>query len=210
MAWIGATIAAGTSVIGAISSHNASSSADKRADKRAYAAMMFAQTQYNDWKNVYGDLEENLSNYYNSITPDKYVTKAFDAYAKESSTALTRVREVLAQRGLQDSGAAGAVETKFALDTANTRAGIRTNADAAVAKEKASFLSIGLGHNLRGEVQSVFNTQYANAAKASANANIAEANATGAAVTAVGTALTDYLTRDKSTPAQSDKYYGVG
>lgn len=136
--------------VGVVSSYQAGQSADKAnkaASKASKAALDFERQKYNDWKGVYGDIEANLAAYYNNLTPELYAARGLDAFKKEQEQAMTRVRETLAQRGITDSGVLAAVETQAEISGAETRAGIRQEAETATMAAKQGFLQIGLNQN---------------------------------------------------------------
>lgn len=62
-------VTAGTAVLGAGMSYNASKRATKSAQQSEAASLAFAQRQYDDWLNVFGPIQDNLSNYYKNLTP---------------------------------------------------------------------------------------------------------------------------------------------
>ena len=105
----------------------------------------FQKKQIDDWKNIFGDVESNLSEYYSSLTPDFYATQGLQAFEEERTAADTNFRERLAQKGIVDGGLIAEIESERNLDSAETRAGIRSSADEKVANQKAQFLQIGMG-----------------------------------------------------------------
>lgn len=157
MAWIVTGITLATGIYGAVSSSKSASKANERAEQAQQSAdnlsekeLEFAQKQYDDWKNLYGPLEQNLTDYYNKLSPSYIEARNLENYEKEKNVALKNIRENLAQRGISTSGISGYVETSTELAGAEARAQIRADAPMQAAKEKASFLSIGLGQKPSG------------------------------------------------------------
>ena len=67
MTW-GLTAVAGATVIGAgMQASSASDAADAAAQASA-EELAFAQQQYDDWQEVYGPIQDNLSDYYSNLT----------------------------------------------------------------------------------------------------------------------------------------------
>jgi hypothetical protein len=116
---------AGASVVSGVMSSNASDRASKRAAGSDAASLAFEQQKYDDWKETYGGIEDNLSEYYNSLTPEYYAARGLEAFQKEQQRAFTTIKSSLAQRGIEDSGIALAAERAFAQDAAIQRATIR-------------------------------------------------------------------------------------
>ena len=189
-------IAAGISAAGSMFSANKASSAAKKASKEANkiakAELDFAMERYDDWQAVFGPIQDTLSNYYNNLTPELITAQGLENYELEKDTALTHVRETLAQRGLGTSGLAAGVELQTELASAETRARIRAEAPMKVAQQQMSFLNAGLGsgENAANGVQGVLSGQAQTAAQVASNAGAAAGKAQGAATSAV----TDFIT----------------
>lgn len=137
----------GLSAFGSNQASKASKSASKAQARSDAASLAFERQKYNDWRNTYGDIENNLSAYYESLTPDYYATQGLEAFKKERATQMKTLRETLVQRGLWDSGVSAAVEKDNAFETAKGNAQIRAEAPSKVAGEKFNFLQAGLGLN---------------------------------------------------------------
>jgi len=142
-----AVIGAGTAIYGAVSASGAADDAAKAQEKANAEQLAWEKEQYAEWKETYGPLEDNLAEYYNNLTPTLRTMQGLQAFEKEKNVAMTSLRENLAQRGIATSGIAAQTETSVALESAAARAQIRADAPMEVAKEKASFLNIGLGNN---------------------------------------------------------------
>lgn len=142
----------GSAVVGAVSSASASSKASKSADAATAAAsessaaqLEFAKEQYADWEKVYGPIQENLSAYYNSLTPEKYETQSIQAINQSYANANKQITQSLAQRGIATSGLAAQAQVDLSSKQAQDIATVRATSDQVVANEKTKFLSLGLG-----------------------------------------------------------------
>lgn len=193
MAW-GAVIAAGGAIVGSVISSKSAKKDRNKASSLEQQELDFNQQRYDDWTDVYGDLQANLSEYFQGLTPDYYEAIGLESIELEKERALTSLNERLAQRGISDSGLAAAAELQVETGAMEQRSEIRRNAPAMVAEDQLRFLQVGLGQNPADSVASTLANQ---ASRASADARYSErvaGEATGAAVTAVGTALADYAT----------------
>ena len=194
MSWIATAISGGTAIFGAISASSAAGKADAAAERRAKAELDFAKEQYQDWKNIYGGVEENLAEYYEGITPDYIETQGLQAFEVEKERAMTEIRENLSQRGLATSGIAAEAETRASLTSAEKRAQIRVEAPRIAAKQKSDFLSIGLGQKTALQAQQQ-NTLTNQASRSSDIAETRRGEANSAVAGATETVL-DLLTGD--------------
>lgn len=107
--------------------------------------LAFQREQYEDWKNIYGDLQENLGNYYTSLDPKDYEARGLQAVQQEYQAAKTNLDRSLAQRGISSSGLQAAADTSFSQQLASARADVRLKAPDTVAMEQMKFLGLGLG-----------------------------------------------------------------
>lgn len=130
---------------GAAKAAKASAAAQQASVDMTEEQLAFQREQYDDWKNVYGDLQENLGNYYNNLDPKDYEARGLQAVQQEFQAAKSNVDRTLAQRGISSSGIQAATDVSFAQQLASTRAGVRLSAPETVAKEQQGFLGIGLG-----------------------------------------------------------------
>ena len=107
--------------------------------------LAFQKSQYDDWKNIYGPLQEDLGTYYKNLTGDKLATQKIEAIQKESQTAQTNVDQQLAQRGLSQSGLQAEAIMRNQATSSMAKANARANADQLAANQKMGFLGLGLG-----------------------------------------------------------------
>jgi len=182
MTW-GAVAVAGVSLVGSAMSKKSADKATASADRNAANELAFNQQRYDDWKEVYGPIQDNLAQYYGSITPDMYEVQGLEAFNKELEFEQTKLNESLAQRGITDSGVAAQLEAQQSLGAAQTRAQIRMQAPALAAEEQSRFLQIGLGQN---PANSVANTLSNQSMMSRQNATAQQQAAGQAAAAAVG------------------------
>lgn len=196
MSW-GAVAVAGASVAGSLISSNASKKASKSASSADKATLEFNQKQYDDWKSVYGPVQDNLSSYYSSLTPDYYETLGLEAFELERNSAMDQIETSLAQRGISDSGIASQIRSEADLGAATTRAQIRRQAPQQVATDKMNFLAVGMNANPAPSVSKTLSDQAAGARQRANAAASASGQAWNSAAQSVGslveTGLSSYF-----------------
>lgn len=194
-----ATAIAGAAVVGAVASNKASKRANKTAAKAADSELAFNQQRYDDWKAIYGDVQENLSDYYSNISPDLYEAQGLEQFQQEFETRQQRLSESLAQRGIVDSGLSAQLEQQQQLGGAQERARIRMAAPTLAAEEQSRFLQIGLGQNPESSVAATLANRSTTLANNAKSANIAAGKATATALGEVGNAITAVANYNPST-----------
>lgn len=201
MAFIAAAVIGGGAALlgGYMSSKSAGDASDVSA-AASKAQLKFEKQKYSDFKDTYGTIEKNLSQYYNSLTPEFYEARGLETFQKEQQFALESVRTNLAQRGIEDSGIAAATEIGFAQEGAVQRSQIRANAPSLAAEEQRGFLQVGLGQNPGDSYSRALADRSASASNTAANANAAAGRAVGSAITTIGTGLSDYINRPATPP----------
>lgn len=184
-------------VVGAVGGILGSNSANKAASAAESTQLDFEKQQYEDWKAVYGPVQDNLGAYYSNLTPDYYETIGLENFQLERNAAIDQLNTYLARNGIEDSGVALQLRAGADLNAAAERAKIRREAPQQARQDQMNFLSIGMNAN---PAPSVSNTLGQQAAGARARANDAAASAgeaTGKAVSAVGslvqTGLSSYF-----------------
>ena len=185
-------VVAGTSVLGASMASDASKQATKSAQQSDAAALAFAQQQYDDWLKIFGPIQDNLSKYYNSMTPDRIEAQGRQAIELERDQWLGRIEEDFAARGLGDSALMGSAVADIERSTAIAKANVSANAEDMVAQRQLGFLSLGYGQNPAGNMQNVLNQQAQGARSRANDAQYAAGQAIGSGLTTAGTALADY------------------
>ena len=152
-----AAVTAGASIFGASKASSASKSASKSQAAAEAAALDFQKQQYQDWQDTFGPIQDNLSMYYQNINPDYYEATGLANFQKERQQQLADLNASLAQRGLTNSGLAATVKRENAIDTAEQRAQIRTNATQQAIADQSNFLQIGMGINPASSYGSTLN-----------------------------------------------------
>lgn len=186
-------MAVGSIAGAAISADAAGDAADQASDDRQ-AVLAFEQQRYNDWKAMYGGIEENLASYYENLTPDKFITQNMEAYETELEGVRERIRTSFAQRGIRpDSGVALGAEAGLELARGEKRASIRANAEQEVMDRKQSFLGLGVQRDPSNSYSSALQQQSAYSTQASNQASAAAGQAMGQAISDTTTALSDYF-----------------
>jgi hypothetical protein len=198
MAWVAVAVA-GTAVAStAVSARSARKSASAAAGA-AKNELGFAQAQYADWLDVFGDIQTNLGEYYENLTPDLYETQALQAFEQEKQLALDALEIEFAQRGIDTSGLAKETYENIAFSSAAERAKIRAEAPIKTAQVKQEFLQIGLGQNPADNVHASLLNRTNQLNQDARLASQAAGKATGAAVDTTFDALTKLL-KNNSTP----------
>lgn len=210
MSWVAVAVGAGSAIAGIVGANKASSSARDaqrgadRAQREATALqkeqLAFEKQRYNEWKSVYGDVQERLSKYYTSLTPDAFATQGLQSFQEQYQRMQEQVAVGLAQRGITDSGLAANVDMQMAMQAAQQRAQIVFDAPQAVAERQSQFLQIGLGqnpaNNLSAAMQSSANQQMMvqqQATQQAAQFQQISAASMQAGMEGAGTALSTYL-----------------
>lgn len=188
MSWV-ATAVAGTALVsGYMSSREAGKASDKAAKGDA-EALAFEYEKYDDWNATYGNLQDNLANYYENVTPEYYAAVGVEKFNEEFQIGMQRISENFAQRGIDpDSGITASVTAQSEIDAAETRANIRRDAPRQARKDQRSFLQIGLGQNPGSSLSNALANSANNKANAANSAQNAAGNAWAAAIPAVGNA----------------------
>lgn len=123
-------------------------SADRNAD-RSYAMtqeeLEFQRDQYNEWKDIYGPLQEELGDYFKNLTGQTLAAKQIEQLQAGSQEAQQRIDQELAQRGMGGSGLEAAALTQNLFGTEMAKAGVRASADEMANQQKMGFLGLGLG-----------------------------------------------------------------
>jgi hypothetical protein len=133
----------GSAALGYASSQEAAG-AQNKSTKVAKKQLKFEMQQFDRWESIYGGLEENLGDFYGSLTPEFMTTQGLQQQQQTYQESLTQIREQFAQTGVT-SGAQADIEARGALDNARTKATIRAEAPFKVAEQQQSFLNMGIG-----------------------------------------------------------------
>ena len=114
------------------------------ASKRASDKLQHAIDARKDaWDALYGNVEQNLADYYNNLTPDKLIAAGIQAeelgFAESKKQLITR----LAQRGLGGGGLEADLIAKGEIGSAERRAEIRATAEETVREQQSIYLQGG-------------------------------------------------------------------
>ena len=116
---------------------------------RSYALtkeeLAFQREQYNDWKSVYGPLQEDLGTYFKNLTGDNLAAQQITQIQAGSQEAQRRTDQVLAQRGLTGSGLEAQALMQNTFGTEMQKASVRANKEQLAAQQQMAFLGLGLG-----------------------------------------------------------------
>jgi hypothetical protein len=215
VAWVGVGVAAAGVIGSAYSSSKATSAANKagkRADSADARRMDFEEQRYDEWQETYGPVEDQLAAYYNTLTPTLRITQGLENFEKEKKIAIDNLDQKMAQRNIDRSGMTAQLDSDVAIDSAEARARIRANAPMEVAKEKASFLSVGLGQNPNDAMTNAFSAEQARSAgleqQTAKNAGIAQGAVIDSATNLVQVGLETWAANRE--PANPDAGEGVG
>lgn len=192
MSW-GLVAVAGATVVAGVMSSQSASRASKKQEQAAKDQLGFEQRRYNDWQAVYGPLQENLSQYYQNVTPEYYAAVGLENFEQQYQTSLKRLDETFAQRGIDpSSGIATSLEAQAELGAAEQRAEIRRDAPRMAAEDQSRFVQIGLGQNPASSMSQALAYQSQIATQQSQAAQAAAGQAWGQAIPAVGRAVDAY------------------
>lgn len=126
------------------------------ANKMASENIEFQREQYSDWKAVYGELQDNLGEYFNNLGPERVMTLGLQEQQRAHQKSKQQIRRTMAQRGLGDSKFEAYMQTMSDVGNASERAMIRATAEERSAQQRMSFLGLGLGQGAQmlGQVNS--------------------------------------------------------
>lgn len=186
-------VVGGGALLGAGASYAGQRRATRESKRASQAQMAFEQQKYDDWQETYGPIQDNLANYYGSLTPEYYEAQGLEAFQQEQQAAMQSLEQSLAQRGIADSGIAAAAMTQIAQEGAENRATIRAAAPGIVADEQSRFLQMGLGQNPGASMSSALSQRSMQAGQAATAAQQAFGQSMQGAIKTVGTGLADYF-----------------
>lgn len=158
--------------------------------------------ELDNFQSVFGDVQQNLKNYYSGLSADSVAAKDIQNLEVEFNRVNTQLNQQLAQRGLTGSGAAVAANTALASNLATNRAEARSNAAQKVANQQLGWYSLGTqqkqaalaglsgayGQAMQGQsnLASIYGQQASNAANA---ATQSFANVGSTITNAIGTGI---------------------
>jgi len=122
--------------------------------------LQMAKDKQESWDAIYKPIEENLSDYYSTLTPDSYEAKSVIDIQNAYQQQTRELSDAMEQRGLSDSGAWVQAQTDLAMGAARDKATAHTLAPQMVADQQSNFLKIGTGQ-AQG-IQAQLNDAYTN------------------------------------------------
>ncbi len=194
-------------VVGSVATgYMGSKSADKATKAQADASeaqIEFEREQYDDWKELYGPIEQNLATYYQGVTPETYAAVGLEDYNEQYQKSVERMNETFAQRGiLPSSGIAASTAAQGELAASEARANIRVSAEQQAINDKTNFLQIGMGQNPSNSMSQALGQQAALATQQSNLANQAAGQAWSSAASAIPSAIFAYQNQPAAQPQQ--------
>ena len=164
----------GSAVLGAASSASAAKSSSKAAKSATASAdaaaqlqyeasseqLAFSKQQYDDWQNIYGPIQDNLSTYYKNLSSDTVASLGIQNIEKEYARSSQLLEQSLAKRGLSNSGATTQSITQLESARMLGRAEVQANAPMVSAQQQSAFLSAGLG--IQSQALSGINSAFGN------------------------------------------------
>lgn len=123
--------------------------AGQEATQGAQEQLAFEKEIYGEQKaryeRIYGQIETNLGNFYNSLTPEILVSTGLEDLSKEFDIAREEIGTFITQREFGGSGLEAKLFADVEVKEAESRAQVRKEAPFKIAKEKESFLRTGKG-----------------------------------------------------------------
>ncbi len=171
---------------GLLNSGNMAQASAGHASGNNQAGIQAAQGMLDDWSNTFGGLEDNLSDYYNNLDPNKFAVQNKAALQQNLDKSMQQFNDTMAASGLQSSGMKQQAAKEAAFAQAQGNAGIDINAPEQVAQMQQGFLNYGKsfkeqGQQLLGSATNLDSSLKTQASVANANnqtqANIANASA---------------------------------
>lgn len=105
----------------------------------------WARQQEEKRRELYGSLEQNLVDYYTSLTPEKRVAIGLDRYDQQFKLAKEKVEQNMAQRGLMGSGIEQSALAQMEQQVAYDRVNLATQLEDQTQQQRLGFLGLGQG-----------------------------------------------------------------
>lgn len=141
--WTGLALGAYTAYEGSKAS-DAQTSAMRDASDISEASLAFQKQMYQHVMDVYGPTEQNLAEYYQRMTPERYETMGLDTYDEQFKLAEQQWSQTMAQRGLAGSGIEAEGLMGMQIQGAKDRASIAQQAPQQWAADQMGWLGLGL------------------------------------------------------------------
>jgi len=105
--------------------------------------MEYAQGLMDDWESTFGGIEDNMSDYYNNLDPEKFATGEKARFKQNLDKQMGQYNETMAASGLQSAGMKAQTAKEAMFKTAEANSSIDLASEEYVANEKMNFLSFG-------------------------------------------------------------------
>ena len=114
-------------------------------NKLAEDGILQAQGMLDNWESTFGGLQDNLSDYYNNLDPDKFATQNKETFRQSMDKQMGQYNDAMAATGLQTAGMKDQAAKEAAFQTAQGNAAIDISAPEQVAQMQQGFLNFGEG-----------------------------------------------------------------
>ena len=120
--------------------------------------------EYDQWKAIFGPLQEDLGTYYNNLTGTSLSNAEVARIQEASQKARDQVNVSLAQSGRTDSGTREYILSTMEYQAEIDKANIRSTAEERALAQKGSFLALGLNqaNNISTQQNSIASAMQAN------------------------------------------------
>lgn len=130
---------------GAEQARNDASAASAASTAMTKEQLEFQKEQYEEWKAIYGPLQEDLGTYFKNLTGDSMAASQIEAIQAEYQKSQQQIDQQLAQRGIRGSGLEASLTSQNIFQTGIAKATARSQSDQMAAQQKMGFLGLGLG-----------------------------------------------------------------
>ena len=141
-----AGFSAGTALGGSLFDENGEPRGDLDAERLA-----MAREQKEQWDKVYGPIQEKIAKNLRNMSLASVSALGLEGVEQEFEAAGIKIRQSVAQRGLEGSGLEQEFKARSAITAAEAKADIRADAPEKIAAAQRGFLSLGLAEKDRGE-----------------------------------------------------------
>ncbi len=124
--------------------------------------MEYAQGLMDNWESSFGGIQDNLTQYYNNLDPEKFATQNKADYKQALDKQMGQFNETMAASGLQSAGMKQQTAKEAMFKTAEANSQIDLAAEDQVAQMKQGFLQFGEGQ--RGSAENAMGNAQANQA----------------------------------------------
>jgi len=107
--------------------------------------LAFQRAQYEDWKDIYGTLQEQINDYYMKYDASDVIANKLAQIDQQYSQQEKQLTRSLAQRGLSTSGLEAQGLTQLARGEAAQKSAVRNSAADEAINKRMQFLGLGLG-----------------------------------------------------------------